>query len=185
MTSKSWLVRCVASALPVCGLLEAICHRVKINKSHNMAFSYISYHNPVTHLFILSTENSAFYPRSYVCKARETICGNAPPGMRVLQFNCQIACPKREKLLPQCVTKHAHSALLINDDTNCMLYHQMPICTGRSHISRCIRKNHLQVHVLPYYLGLVILYFTGMFTLFLALNISCKYVIIVVICLIR
>ena len=97
------------------------CHRVKMNKSHNIAFPYIPYHYPLTHLFILSIEYSAFYPRSYVCKARETICRNAPSGMRVLHFRCQIACAMREKLLPQCVIRYAHSALLIYDDTNCML----------------------------------------------------------------
>ena len=97
------------------------CHRMKMNKSHNIAFPYISYHNPLTLLFILSTEYSSFYPPSYVCKVRETICRNAPSGMCILHFNCQIACARHEKLLPQCLTRHAHSALLINDDTNCML----------------------------------------------------------------
>ena len=58
-----------------------------MNKSHDIAFPYISYHNPLTHLFILSTDYSAFYPGAYVCKARETICHNAPSGMRVLRFN--------------------------------------------------------------------------------------------------
>ena len=44
------------------------CHRVKMNKSHNIAFLYIPYHYPLTHLFILSIEYSACYPRSSSAK---------------------------------------------------------------------------------------------------------------------